>query len=212
MQAQFDQCGQVYNQGNTMGKRILIIQGHPDSGQPHLCHALEESYVRGALAAGHEIRRINVAKVAFPLLRSQQEWEQGLLPENLKESQDAIKWSEHILLFFPLWMGDMPALLKGFLEQVARPDFAFSRGGKNPFAHKALKGRSARVVVTMGMPASLYRWFFMAHSVRSLERNILGFVGIHPVRDTLIGLVGSMNAAAINKWRAKLEAIGKKGD
>jgi putative NADPH-quinone reductase len=195
----------------SMGKRILVIQGHPDSSQQHLCHALEESYVRGALAAGHEIRRINVSRLDFPLLRSQQEWENGALPDSLAEAQDGIKWSNHILLFFPLWMGDMPALLKGFLEQVARPDFAFSRKGKNPFAHKALKGRSARVVVTMGMPAILYRWFFMAHSIKSLERNILGFVGIHPVKDTLIGLAANMNAAAINKWLDKLETLGKKG-
>jgi putative NADPH-quinone reductase len=195
----------------NMGKRILVIQGHPDSSQQHLCHALEESYVRGALAAGHEIRRINVSRLDFPLLRSQQEWENGALPESLTEAQNGIKWSNHILLFFPLWMGDMPALLKGFLEQVARPDFAFSRKGKNPFAHKALKGRSARVVVTMGMPAVLYRWFFMAHSIKSLERNILGFVGIHPVKDTLIGLAGNMNAAAINQWLDKLETLGKKG-
>lgn len=194
-----------------MSKRILIIQGHPDTSQQHLCHALEEYYVRGALAAGHEIKRIHVAKLDFPLLRSQQEWEKGSLPGGLIEAQAAIKWAEHILFFFPLWLGDMPALLKGFLEQVARPGFAFSGEGKNPFAHKALKGRSARLVVTMGMPAILYRWFFFAHSIRSLERNILGFVGINPVRETLVGMAGNMDAAAINKWRDRLEQLGRKG-
>lgn len=195
-----------------MGKRIVVIQGHPDSSQQHLCHALAESYARGALAAGHEVRRINVSTLAFPLLRSQQEWEHGELPAGLADAQEAIKWSNHLVLIFPLWLGDMPALLKGFLEQVARPDFAFSGEGKNPFAHKALKGRSARVVVTMGMPAMLYRWFFMAHSIKSLERNILGFVGIHPVKDTLIGLAGNMNNAAIQKWLDRLEATGKVGN
>ena len=39
----------------------------------------------------------------------------------------------------------------------------------------------------MGMPALVYRWYFRAHSVKSLERNILGFVGIAPVHETLIG-------------------------
>jgi hypothetical protein len=28
----------------------------------------------------------------------------------------------------------------------------------------------------MGMPAAVYRWFYRAHSLKSLERNILGFV------------------------------------
>ena len=195
-----------------MGKRILLIQGHPDAGKRHFCHALEENYVRGATAAGHEIRRINVAELDFPILRSPSEWENGALPAGLSEAQASIKWAEHITFLFPLWMGDMPALLKGFLEQVARPGFAFSREGKNPLAHKALKGRSARVIVTMGMPALVYRWFFFAHSIKSLERNILGFVGIHPVRDTIIGMVGNMDEQASSKWLGKMEQLGKSGD
>lgn len=62
---------------------------------------------------------------------------------------------------------------------VARPGFAFSTEGKNPLSKKGLTSRSARVVVTMGMPAAIYRWYFQAHSIKSLERNILGFVGNH---------------------------------
>ena len=195
-----------------MGKHILLIQGHPDAGQRHLCHALEEAYARGASAAGHEIRRIDVATLDFPLLRSQHEWEQGELPPNLAPAQDAIKWAEHLVLFFPLWLGDMPALLKGFLEQVARPGFAFSREAKNPLAAKGLSGRSARVVVTMGMPATVYRWYFRAHSLKSLERNILGFVGIAPVHETLIGTVAEMAPESANTWLAKLEKLGGRGD
>ena len=195
-----------------MGKHILMIQGHPDGCQRHLCHALEDAYVQGATAAGHEIQRINVATLDFPILRSQHEWEQGLLPPSLAQAQAAIKWAEHMVFFFPLWLGDMPALLKGFLEQVARPGFAFSREGKNPLANKGLTGRSARVVVTMGMPASIYRWYFRAHSIKSLERNILGFAGIAPVNETLIGMVGNLESEPAKKWLAKLEKLGERGD
>jgi len=195
-----------------VGRHILLIQGHPDASQRHLCHALEDAYAQGANAAGHEVQRINVATLDFPLLRSQLEWEQGELPTGLAPAQDAIKWAEHMVLFFPLWLGDMPALLKGFLEQVARPGFAFSRNGKNPLAVKGLTGRSARVVVTMGMPATVYRWYFRAHSIKSLERNILGFVGIAPVHETLVGMVGNMDPGLADKWLAKLVKLGERGD
>jgi putative NADPH-quinone reductase len=132
-------------------RHILLIQGHPDAVTPHLCHALASSYAAGAQAAGAEVRWTKVAELDFPLLRSQQAWEEGELPEGLRQAQEDIRWAEHIVLFFPLWLGDMPALLKGFLEQVARPGFAFGReSGGTPFTHKNLKGRSARVVVTMG--------------------------------------------------------------
>jgi putative NADPH-quinone reductase len=195
-----------------VGKRILLIQGHPDASRHHLCHALEDAYARGASAAGHAIQRINVATLDFPLLRSQLEWEQGALPPGLAEAQGAIKWAGHIVLFFPLWLGDMPALLKGFLEQVARPGFAFSGEARNPLKAKGLTGRSARIVVTMGMPATVYRWVFRAHSVRSLERNILGFVGIAPVHESLVGMVGEMKPELAKKWLVKLEKLGGRGD
>jgi putative NADPH-quinone reductase len=190
-------------------RRIVIIQGHPDPAGGHLCHALAQQYREGALAAGHEVRVIDVAQLDFPLLRSKREWEEGVLPEPLREPQAAIGWAQHLVLFFPLWLGDMPALLKGFLEQVARPGFAFGAERGNPLAHKALKGRSARLVVTMGMPALVYRYYFRAHSVKSLERNILGFVGIAPVHETLIGMVDGLDDKRRRKWFDKLRALGR---
>jgi putative NADPH-quinone reductase len=196
-----------------MSKRILLIQGHPDASEPHLCHALASSYAQGAEGAGHAVRSINVAELDFPLLRSQQAWQKGTVPPSLKPAQEDIAWAEHIVFFFPLWLGDMPALLKGFLEQVARPGFAFTyEEGGSPWGKKALTGRSARVVVTMGMPALVYRWYFRAHSVKSLERNILGFAGIAPVNETLIGLTGDVKAADAAKWLGKLKRLGARAE
>lgn len=189
-------------------RKILLIQGHPDAVTRHLGHALQEAYMQGAQAAGHEVRQVEVAHLDFPLLRSQQAWQEGALPPSLAQAQADIAWAQHILLFFPLWLGDMPALLKGFLEQVARPGFAFKSEGDNPFGKKGLTGRSARVVVTMGMPALLYRWYFRAHSLKSLERNILGFVGISPVKETLIGQVDQLGEAGVQKWQDKLRKLG----
>jgi putative NADPH-quinone reductase len=39
---------------------------------------------------------------------------------------------------------------------------------------------SARAVVTMGMPAFAYRWYFGAHGLKSLTQN-LALVGITPL-------------------------------
>jgi len=192
-------------------QRILIIQGHPDPKGGHLCHALAQAYADGAAEAGHKLRRVDVAQLDFPLLRSADAWQNQPLPPMLQPAQDDIEWAQHLVVFFPLWLGDMPALLKGFLEQVARPGFAFkrSRDGQG-FGKKGLSGRSARVVVTMGMPALVYRHYFRAHAVRALERNVLGFVGIAPVHETLIGLVEGSSAEQRSGWLDKLRALGRK--
>ncbi|MGE0331976.1 MAG: NAD(P)H-dependent oxidoreductase [Ramlibacter sp.] len=192
-------------------KNILLIQGHPDAAAAHLCHALADAYAQGAAAAGHTVRRVAVAGLAFPLLASQADWEAGELPPALQPAQDGIRWASHIVLFFPLWLGDMPALLKGFLEQVMRPGFAFvRRQGSAVFTEKGLTGRSARVVVTMGMPALVYRWYFRAHSVRALERNVLGFVGISPVSETLVGNAAGLRAQDSIRWLSRMRALGER--
>ena len=193
-------------------RRILILQGHPDPSEARFGRALADAYVRGAREAGHEVRTVDVGRIDFPLLRTQADWKQGDLPPALREPQQAIGWAEHLVVFFPLWMGDMPALLKGFLEQVLRPGFALKDQDGSAFGQKALEGRSARVVVTMGMPALVYRWYFRAHSVKALERNILGMVGIAPVRETLIGQIDGLDDAARQAWLKRLEALGRRAD
>ena len=44
----------------------------------------------------------------------------------------------------------------------------------------------------MGIPAFVYRWFFLAHSLKTLERNILGFFGIGPIKASFIGIIEGM--------------------
>lgn len=192
-----------------MPRRILIIQGHPDASERHLNHVLAEAYAAGAREAGHEVRTLTVTGLDFPLLRSQQDWEHGEVPSALRTAQEDILWAEHLVLFFPLWLGGMPALLKGFLEQVARPGFAFQYSEGNPFGIKGLKGRSARIVVTMGMPSAVYRWFFRAHSLKALKRNILGFIGIAPIRHTIVGMIGKLSGKDVAGLEKKMKILSR---
>lgn len=194
-----------------MSKHIVIIQGHPDSKQRHLGHALAEAYSEGAKEAGHEVRTITVGELDFPLLRSKEEWEAELYPPSILQSQEAIRWANHLVIVYPLWLGGMPALLKAFLEQVFRPDFAVSKAAPGTMRIKLLTGRSARVVVTMGMPALVYQCFFRAHSLKNLERNILGFSGIGPIKSSVIGMVEAEDDTNRRKWILKMREFGVRG-
>lgn len=155
-------------------KRILIIDGHPDPAPDRFVHALADYYAEGAAAGGYEVRRLPIATMGLAPLATRREWEAGEASAVCAEAQQEIARAEHIVIVYPLWLGDMPALLKAFFEQVMRPGFAF-RYRENGLPEKMLKGRTAHVVVTMGMPALAYRLYYGAHSVRSLERNIPEF-------------------------------------
>jgi putative NADPH-quinone reductase len=194
-----------------MPVNIVIIQGHPDARGGHLCHALADAYAKGAGAAGHAVRRIEIGALAFPLIRTREDWATGQPPPDIRAAQEAIAWAGHIVIVYPLWLGTMPALLKAFLEQTARPGFAVAPGSGPKGWRKLLAGRSARVVVTMGIPALVYRWWFGAHSLKSLERNILNFVGIRPVRESLFGMVEQASDATRARWLEKMQALGARG-
>ena len=76
----------------------------------------------GAAKGGHTVRWINVAELDFALLRSREDWERGEPPSAIKACQEDIRWADHLVFIFPLWLGGLPALFKGFLEQTLRPD------------------------------------------------------------------------------------------
>lgn len=192
-------------------KRIVIIQGHPDPDETRFCRALAKAYVDGASSFGHQIKTLDIARLEFPVLRTQTEFEGGPVSESIRQAQQIIEWAEHLVIIYPLWLGSMPAYLKAFLEQVFRPGFAAVKSDEGRPWKMKLTGRSARVVVTMGMPAFVYRFYYLAHSLKSLERNILGFCGIAPVKDTLIGMIDAIGDTKRRQWLARLEKLGFEG-
>lgn len=193
-----------------MGRRIAIIQGHPDPASGRFGRALAAAYAEGAMQAGHEVRTIEVAALDFPVLRGREEWERGQPAETICQVQQTIAWTGYLVIFYLLWRGSMPAPLKAFLAQVMRPGFAIARPEEGGMGRKLLAGFSARIVVTMGMPALLYRWCFRANSLKSIERNIRRYCGIGPIRETLIGMVES-SAARRTKWLRRMDELGRAG-
>lgn len=193
-----------------MPKRILVIQGHPDQHESHLCHALAKAYTSGAEEAGHRVVNLKVAELHFPLLRMEADFNQGLPVTDIQSAQEEIAEADHLVLIYPLWLGAMPALLQGFFEQVFRPAFVFGYRDSGPPLNR-LKGKSAHVFVTMGMPAFIYRWFYGAHSLKALERNLLKYCGIAPIRKTLFGGAKTASPKLKKRWLSTVRNIGEHG-
>ncbi|ENO94605.1 hypothetical protein C662_00210 [Thauera sp. 28] len=125
-----------------MNKRILVVLGHPDNDS--FCRAIADSYIDGAKAAGNEVQLISVGDLAFdPVLHKGYTAIQELEPD-LVAGQAAITWAQHIVFVYPIWWGAMPALLKGFIDRVFLPGFAFKyREGSlraiAPTSHKQMQ-------------------------------------------------------------------------
>jgi len=190
-------------------RKIMIVIGHPQGRT--LCGALGESYRRGAEAAGHEVGLFALSEMKFdPILHEGYRKEQVLEPD-LQAAYDALQACDHLVLIFPLWCGDMPALLKGFIERLLQPDLIHRRDTANEMNWAIFKNKTARIVMTLGMPVSIYRFWYGGHALKLLTGNILNFIGIRPVRHTLFGMVGTSKPETRERWIAEVGALGQQG-
>lgn len=195
-----------------MAQRILILDGHPDPDPaPHYLPALLAAYAEGARAAGREVVTLRVADLDFPLLRTGGEWVPERTPADIARVQAALTAAGHLLIAYPLWLGGLPALLQGLIEQVMRPGYAYTPPGPGAPPKPLLGGRSAHVLVTMNMPAFAYRWYFGAHSLKCLRRNVLGLAGFGPLHTTLIGSVPTLGEGGRMQWLQRLREAGRDG-
>ncbi|MEO1115335.1 MAG: NAD(P)H-dependent oxidoreductase [Pseudomonadota bacterium] len=191
-------------------KTILILDGHPDPDGAHLCHALANAYRDGAEQAGHRPTLVRIADLEFPLLRKPSDFTHEPSPAAVRPVRDALLEADHLVLIYPLWLGTLPALTKGFLEQLLHYDTAFERAEEDRWPKGKMRGKSARIVLTAGMPALAYKFWYGAHSLKSLKRNILGFVGFRPVRSTVFGMVEHAEPAQVGRWLKTMEMLGEK--
>lgn len=187
--------------------KIVIVVGHVRPGT--YCEALGEAYAKGARAAGHDVALYNTSEMKFdPVLRGAYEEIQPLEPD-LVAAHDSLFAADHMVLVFPLWLGTMPAILKGFLERIVQPDIIGP--AKEGRFEQIFKGKSARIIVTMGMPGLIYRWWFGTHALSVLKRNILGFLGVSPIATTIHGSIEAVDDARRHRWLEEAEALGRDG-
>jgi NAD(P)H dehydrogenase (quinone) len=181
-----------------MTTNIVVILGHPDASS--YCGSLASAYVQAAQQAGHNVKFFKLGEIAFdPVLHhaynKRQDHEPGLV-----EIQEAITWAKHVVFVYPIWWGAMPALLKGLIDRVFLPGYAFKYRENSKFSEKLLVGRSAHAFVTMDSPPWYFRLVYKMPGHHQMKKTILEFCGIKPVKITSYGPVRGASTAKREKW------------
>jgi NAD(P)H dehydrogenase (quinone) len=187
--------------------KILLINGHPDKESFNF--AIAEAYKKGALSSGAEIQEIVIRDLQFnPNLpfgyRQRTELEPDLL-----DAQEKIRWADHLVWVYPVWWASVPAIMKGFIDRVFLPGFAFQKRENSVWWDKLLKGKSARIISTLDQPAWYYWLVYRQPSNNAMKKLTLEFCGISPVRVTTIGPIRLSKASYREKWLGKIEALGR---
>ena len=186
---------------------IAIVIGHPYPGS--YCNALAHAYAAGARRSGAEVRILDLSRMSFePNLKHGYHKRTELEPD-LLAAQETIRWADHLVFVYPNWWGSMPAVLKGFLDRTLLPGFAFQTRPNSLLVDKLLKGKSARIIVTMDSPGWYYRLVMGNAGHRLMKKAVLNFCGIAPVKVTGIGPVKTAKREWLEKELRKVEVLGE---
>jgi putative NADPH-quinone reductase len=188
-------------------KNILIINGHPD--KESFCFALAESYKKGAEKSGATCKVMNLIDLKFdPILTFGYRKVSELEPD-LIQAQKEILEANHLVFVYPNWWSTYPALLKGFIDRVFLPNFAFKYHKTGPFWDKLLKGKTAQLIVTTDTPSWYYWLINRKPGHNSMKIGILEFSGVKPVKINSYGPIKSSDVKKRKQWIAEVEKLGQ---
>lgn len=185
---------------------VLVLIGHPRPGS--LCEALAHEYAQGARAAGMTTRVLQLARLDFdpdvrPVSPAAQTWE-----PDLAAAAGDFAWAEHVAIVLPAWWGMGPAKLKAFFDRLFVPGWAFVEQAPGRY-RGLLDGRSAHLILTLDMPAFVYRLFYRSPGVQGLRRSTLGFCGIRTTRVVLLGPVRTSSPQQRRTWLQECRRLGQ---
>ena len=94
---------------------------------------------------------------------------------------------------------------------MLQPDLLAIQASGGKANWKIFKGKSARIIMTIGIPGWFYRWYYGAHALKLLKRNILHFCGVAPVRASIHGMIEGVSNDKRKEWPREIEALGHAG-
>ena len=191
-----------------MRKKVLIIHGHPV--EDTFSEDLTNAYIKGLDSAGADYKMVYLRDLKFDLNFSEGYRGNQELEDDLKMVQKDISWADHLVITYPNWWGTFPALVKGFIDRTFLPGFAFKYREGTVLWDKLLKGKSARVIVTMDSPPLYYKWIQGAPGHKAMKNGTLKFCGVDPVRMSTIGSIKQSSEKKRKKWLEAIEKLGQK--
>ncbi|HCM34418.1 MULTISPECIES: NAD(P)H-dependent oxidoreductase [Chryseobacterium] len=188
-------------------KKIAIINGHPNKESFNF--GVASAYKEGAVKSGAEIKEIIIADLNFnPNLQFGYQKRMELEPDLIK-AWEIIKWADHLVWVHPVWWGGLPALMKGFIDRLFLPGFAYKYRENSVWWDKLLKGKTAHIITTLDQPGWYYWLMYGKPSVNQLKKSTLEFCGVKPVKVTYLGIIRDSKEEQRAKWLERVKGLGK---
>lgn len=194
--------------------KTLIIYNHPHEGS--FCSAVRDAVLSGLDVGGHEYKVINLDKDGFdPVMREKDlkafveggrngdNWPDGVDPL-VRSYVQKMKWSERIVMIFPIWWMTTPAMMKGFIDKVIFPGMVYRmEGGKLVSLLSRLK--QVVIITTMNTPSAIYESAFNNSIEGSLIKGTFNQIGIHDIRWISLNMVKHVGDEKRWLWLDEIE-------
>lgn len=188
--------------------KVLVILGHPRPGS--FSESLAEAYISGAETTGAEVTYLRLYDLEFNIHVTKRKMRSQLTEPDIEHARRCVAEADHLVFVYPTWWATMPALLKGFLDRVLLPGFAFEEKDRNTDWIQLLQGKSAQLITTMDTPMLVYRILYRAPGTNAMRHGILGYCGIRPVRFLGFSPVSYTSVTQRKKWIERTKRQGKK--
>ena len=186
--------------------KVLIITSHPWDGSYN--YALRQSVENGLKKSNTTYEVLDLVKDQFNPVMTDKDlavYSKGkFVDPKVGEYQKKIEESDLIVFVFPVWWGLFPAILKGFLDKILLPGWAFNTGMLGSLIG-LIKGKKAVVISTMNTPKFLYHLYLFAPLKNAFIRNTLKMVGIKKVKWFELYRVLSVSNEKRKNWLSDIE-------
>ena len=171
--------------------KTLIIFNHPYEGS--FCSAIREAVKAGLRKGHHQCKVINLDKDRFdPVMRASDlelfrlrgDQDLTLVPgvdPRILRYKKKLEWAERIVMIFPVWWMNVPAMTKGFIDKVIFPGIAYRMDGNN-LKSTLTSLKQVVIISTMNTPADIYRDEFDNSLEGSLIKGTFNKIGIHDIK------------------------------
>jgi putative NADPH-quinone reductase len=184
--------------------RVLVVLAHPN--EKSFNHAIANTAAAKLRENGHEVVFHDLYAEQFdPMLPT------GEIPEGAPVSAEVeahckdLVQAEAIIIVHPNWWGQLPAILKGWVDRVFRPGVAYQPVPGEALAYGLLKTRVALVFTTSDTPNDREREL-LGDPLQTIWKNcIFRFCGVMNAHRTNYSVIAFSTPAQREAWLADVE-------
>lgn len=153
--------------------KVLYVYAHQETKSFNA--ALKDTALSALQEKGHEVKVSDLYAMKFKAVLDAEDFPERKKPEvfkpfleaihasktgafsaDIRAEMEKVEWADLLVFQFPIYFTSMPAVMKGWVDRVFAPGFAFNPITNSAYENGLLKGKTAMLVATTGASEEWY--------------------------------------------------------